>query len=259
MKALTDEELQKAILVVNGNAYEANIVRDIFHALGFRKLRKTRNAIQALEVMRDSAAGVVVMAEDVMPGGGIAFCQTLRLGIDSPGRTTPILMTAHTPRPELVFGARDAGANHVLAMPFSPLDLQARLRAVLRASPSFITAEGYVGPDRRRRNLPVAGIERRQSSGAPADLAQPMAVHLGMGLTLPPKSGERADNGDDDGAEGVRSLPIGQLTPGMELAEDVRTPDGALVAGRGVILSERTLARLRLITESGLQTCRVRV
>ena len=76
---------------------------------------------------------------------------------------TPIICLMANAEAETVFAARDAGADAVLARPFSPKQLKDKVLWVLGRDIDFVRSETYVGPDRRHFNSePYRGIERRR-------------------------------------------------------------------------------------------------
>jgi len=77
---------------------------------------------------------------------------------------TPIICLMANADAETVFAARDAGADAVLARPFSPNQLRDKVLWVLGREVEFVRSESYVGPDRRHFNAePYRGVERRRS------------------------------------------------------------------------------------------------
>jgi hypothetical protein len=48
-----------------------------------------------------------------------------------------------------------------------------------------------------------------------------------------------------NGAQAVRLIAVKELETGMRLAGDIRTHDGLLLVGRGQVVSESLLARIR--------------
>jgi len=76
---------------------------------------------------------------------------------------TPIICLMANADAETVFAARDAGADAVLARPFSPNQLRDKVLWVLGREVEFVRSAGYVGPDRRHFNAePYRGVERRR-------------------------------------------------------------------------------------------------
>jgi DNA-binding response OmpR family regulator len=92
---------------------------------------------------------------------GLAFVRLIRTAPDSPNPFLPIIMlTAHSDL-RRVSEARDAGVSEFCAKPVSPVELARKIdHAIMRPRP-FVRAPGYFGPDRRRRNMPYEGRDRR--------------------------------------------------------------------------------------------------
>lgn len=121
----------------------------------------------AVEVVRDGQAAVqraregsfnLILLDVMLPGkDGFAVCRELRRG----GVTTPIiLLTARAAEAEKVLGLQ-LGADDYLTKPFSPLELRARIQAVLRRAngggPSEVYRFGDAEVDFRRCEVRRAG------------------------------------------------------------------------------------------------------
>jgi len=95
-----------------------------------------RDGEQALRRARERAFSLILL--DVMLPGkdGFQVCRELRRG----GIATPIiLLTARTAETEKVLGLQ-LGADDYVSKPFSPLELRARIQAVLRRAGGATTA-----------------------------------------------------------------------------------------------------------------------
>ncbi len=73
----------------------------------------------------------------------------------------PIIMLTANSEPEYVVEARDRGVTEFLAKPFTVDSLYRRLVSVIARPRPFVNAEQYFGPDRRRRQVPHGGRNRR--------------------------------------------------------------------------------------------------
>jgi DNA-binding response OmpR family regulator len=72
------------------------------------------------------------------------------------------MLTAHSDKPR-VEAARDAGATEFCAKPVTATELLRKVGAVINHPRPFVRSDGYVGPDRRRRDDPdYEGPERRK-------------------------------------------------------------------------------------------------
>ena len=68
------------------------------------------------------------------------------------------LILALWPREEL---ARDAGVDEFIAKPVTAKALLARINSIVNHRRPFIRTGRYFGPDRRRKNMPFDGPEKR--------------------------------------------------------------------------------------------------
>jgi len=118
-----------SILVVEDEpAVQELIAMNLEHA--GHSVMRARDAEQAAVMVRNILPDVVLL-DWMLPGqSGIAFARRLRE--DSRTRGVPIIMlTARGAEADKVAGL-DAGADDYLTKPFSPRELVARIRAVLR-------------------------------------------------------------------------------------------------------------------------------
>ena len=86
----------------------------------------------------------------------------IRNSPDSPNRQLPIIMLTASSEQDFVLAARDRGVTEFLAKPFTVQKFYDRLVAVIARPRSFVDAESYFGPDRRRRQVDFGGPDRRQ-------------------------------------------------------------------------------------------------
>jgi two-component system, chemotaxis family, chemotaxis protein CheY len=151
-------------LVIDKNPLSAELVRDILVMLGTQIIRIARTTDRALQVLRSEEIDVVITEFQTEPENGVAFVDRLRNGIDSPDRQIPIIMLTANSAPMNVARARDAGVSEFLTKPFNVEGLYRRLVSVIARPRSYVNSEGYFGPDRRRRQVPYEGPDRRSSS-----------------------------------------------------------------------------------------------
>lgn len=102
------------------------------------------------------------------PDRGLDLTRKLRADAGSPNPFVPILMTAGSGHQNRVIRARDAGVSDYLVKPFTARALALKLENIVENPRSFVLCETYVGPDRRRRNEPFEGPDRRQAESMPA-------------------------------------------------------------------------------------------
>jgi two-component system alkaline phosphatase synthesis response regulator PhoP len=125
----------KKVLVVDDDAKTVELVRLYLNRDGYRVLT-AYNGNDALKQAREGHPDLIVL-DLMLPGiDGLEVCRILRKESDIP----IIMLTALTTDEDRLAGL-DLGADDYVTKPFSPRELAARVRAVLRRLP------GERGPD----------------------------------------------------------------------------------------------------------------
>ncbi|MGA9347537.1 MAG: response regulator transcription factor [Anaerolineae bacterium] len=129
------------ILVVDDDKKTAELVKLYLEKDGYRVLA-AYDGWQALELARQKRPDLLVL-DLMLPGvDGLDVCRILR----GEGNKVPIIMlTAKTTEADKLIGL-DLGADDYVTKPFSPRELLARVRAVLRR----VGEEEYEGPSEVR-------------------------------------------------------------------------------------------------------------
>jgi len=153
------------VLVVEDEPAVQDLIAVNLEHAGHRVLR-ARDAEAALDAMKGELPDLLVI-DWMLPGmSGVALAKTLRS--DDRSRRLPIiLLTARGDEADKVAGL-DAGADDYLTKPFSPRELVARIRAVLR------------------RRAPEAGDEPVELSGLRLEPATRRVFGKGSPLALGP-------------------------------------------------------------------------
>jgi len=101
-----------------------NLVQDHY------KVVEAENGEQALKIVQRDKPSLVIL-DLMMPGmSGLEVCRTLR-GQDETAKLPILMLTAKAGEADRVLGL-ELGADDYLAKPFSPRELVARVRAILR-------------------------------------------------------------------------------------------------------------------------------
>ncbi len=151
-----------AVMVVDANRHMLNLITEILHGLTIRTVATRTNAVDAFKEMQISAFDLVISDQAMEPISGIEFIQMLRTSKNSPDRFVPVIMVTASSDVGTVNGARDAGVTEFMTKPFSARGLYARILEVINNPRAFIRTKTYFGPDRRRREEPYEGKERRK-------------------------------------------------------------------------------------------------
>lgn len=117
---------RKRVLVVEDDAKTADIVKVYLEKDGYA-VQTAHDGPQGLAAARNDSPDLIVL-DLLLPGlSGLDICRTIRRE-----KPTPIIMlTALSTEPDKLSGL-DLGADDYMSKPFSPRELVARVRAVLR-------------------------------------------------------------------------------------------------------------------------------
>ncbi|MFQ6102225.1 MAG: response regulator transcription factor [Anaerolineae bacterium] len=150
----------QTILVVDDEHHIVEVVQDYLKQAGYRVLT-ARDGQTALTLARQGPPDLIVL-DLMLPGGldGLEVCRRLRR--DSTLADVPIIMlTARTEETDRLIGL-ELGADDYVTKPFSPREVVARVRAVLRRAggdfqPSSVVRVGDLEIDLTKRSVTVGG------------------------------------------------------------------------------------------------------
>ncbi len=149
----------KRVLVVEDDVKTADIVRVYLERDGYQ-VSTCHDGTEGLNSAQSSPPDLIVL-DLLMPGlSGLDLCRILRRE-----SSVPIIMLTALSTEQNKLTGLDLGADDYLTKPFSPRELVARVRAVLRRSPeeapsgAKTLAVGQVSLDPGRRTVSVHGQE----------------------------------------------------------------------------------------------------
>ena len=142
----------KKVLVVDDDVKTVELVKLYLSRDGYRVLT-AYDGTEALRLAREGHPDLIVL-DLMLPGiDGLGICRTLRGESDVP----IIMLTAKTTDQDKLIGL-DLGADDYVTKPFSPRELAARVRVVLRRLP------GERGPDEIKRGELTVNFLRHEAS-----------------------------------------------------------------------------------------------
>ena len=142
----------KRVLVVDDDAKTVELVKLYLNRDGYRVLT-AYDGVEALRLAREGHPDLIVL-DLMLPGiDGLEVCRTLRGESDVP----MIMLTARTTDEDKLTGL-GLGADDYVTKPFSPRELTARVRAVLRRLP------GERGPDEIKYGQLTVNFIRHEAS-----------------------------------------------------------------------------------------------
>jgi CheY-like chemotaxis protein len=167
-------------LVLDPNPMGRSMLSHALQQIGLRSIEACSSPRIALERLQEFAADFVLMDWSDQH----AAPETIRLlrSRHSPNRYVPIIVASAVREAQAVLGARDAGMSEFFLKPFTVETVRSRVVSVLSRPRPFVEANGYFGPDRRRRGASFEGEERRRASGARPGFPLGPAGSAPMGL-----------------------------------------------------------------------------
>jgi two-component system alkaline phosphatase synthesis response regulator PhoP len=143
--------MAKKILVIDDEMQIVEICSDYIKAAGFDVITAS-NGLKGLAAVRREKPDLIVLDLMMPEMDGLDFCRTLRRENDTP----IIILTARVDETDKLIGL-ELGADDYITKPFSPRELVARIRVVLRRTSNEPTSDiiriGQVELDRAHYHL----------------------------------------------------------------------------------------------------------
>jgi CheY-like chemotaxis protein len=153
------------ILIVEDNQPMAELLRSLLETFGFQNIMIARNGEEGFEAYCREKPDLVIADWMMKPLDGIALTRRLRTDPKSPNPFVPVILMTGFSEKHRVTEARDAGITEFLVKPFNARDLYRRIAQIIENPRLFVRAEGFFGPDRRRKNEEAyQGPNRREDS-----------------------------------------------------------------------------------------------
>jgi CheY-like chemotaxis protein len=154
---------RSVVLLVEQNSQAMDALTAMFRGFGVRKQFKATTGAEAMHFVKTQELDLIVSDASMPDMDGYDFVRWLRREAPEASRFTPVIMlTGHAAR-SMVEKSRDSGANFVVSRPFTPELLLQRVFWVAKDERQMVVAEGYVGPDRRFKNMgPPLGVKGRR-------------------------------------------------------------------------------------------------
>ncbi len=148
------------LLLADQHPAYLHLLRTMVEGMGFRQNWTVRTVGEAMVIMRDLKMDMLIVDRQLGDGDGLDLVRWARSDV-SPNKFIPIIMASNLANRQVVNAARDAGINEFLAKPMAPRDLFMRIAACVDRPRAFVRTKVYFGPDRRRRESPITGPDRR--------------------------------------------------------------------------------------------------
>lgn len=171
------------ILLVEDEEAIAEMLRGFFERDDYRFLHVTSGE-EGLERLKQRPVDVVLLDLSLPGKDGIDVCREVRRTSDVP----VIMLTARDTEVDKVLGL-EMGADDYVTKPFSPRELLARVRAVLRriedraSVPNVVLSVGGFEVDSGRREVRTPSGESIRPTAKEFDLLQYLAENKGLALS----------------------------------------------------------------------------
>ena len=150
------------VLCVDDSPYMIQILRTLLQALGVKTVHSIdprRDVIGEIKVWRPD---LIIMDHLMKPIDGLELIRMVRNLKGQAYRFVPIVLLTGNAHQEVVTQARFfSGADAVLVKPVSARRLHECLIALVESDRTFVETETYFGPDRRVKDRPFEGGDRR--------------------------------------------------------------------------------------------------
>ena len=178
MATARDNFASSTALIVEDSDLMRELLRNVISSFEFKKVLTVETADAALQILDVNLPDVIVT--DWLLGGpsGLDLLKNIRREYPDPERRVPIVMCTAYTDPKRIFRARDAGVNEILAKPFTATRIYSALASCLFTPRHFIDKSSYVGPDRRRRQLPIDFPDRRGRKGGAVVVKEEDTIEL---------------------------------------------------------------------------------
>src|SRR5688572_4194370 len=130
--------MNELILVIDDEPKIVKLARDYLEQSGFR-VAAAGDGTTGIAVARQERPDLIVLDLNLPGSDGLDVCRTLRRDSDVP----IIMLTARAEETDRLIGL-ELGADDYIAKPFSPRELVARVRAVLRRVRGGVQQPGMI-------------------------------------------------------------------------------------------------------------------
>jgi CheY-like chemotaxis protein len=155
------------LLLFVESEFARQLLTDMCRSLHFNTVISKRDYTNAWDAFKNNPIDIVF--GDITSQNGLQFLKAVRDIEKSPNALVPFIATSIRSSAGCVASARDTGATEFLKLPLSAITLLERIIYVIEHPRVFVRVEGFLGPDRRRKQRPFQGADRRKPTSAETD------------------------------------------------------------------------------------------
>lgn len=151
------------VLLIDDNPQALEATSGMLRGFGMHRQVKCTSALDAQNIVKTRELDLIVTDCALPDMDGYDFVRWLRRSAPEEANFLPVIMLMGHAARTMVEKSRDCGANFVVTKPLTPSVLLQRIYWVAKDERAMVRAEGYVGPDRRFRNIgPPLGMKGRR-------------------------------------------------------------------------------------------------
>lgn len=150
------------VLVVDDSQYMIKIIKVLLDAMGIHDVYGIDCPTKVYAAIKQWEPDLIISDHLMEPISGLQMIQHIRADDSNPHRFIPIVLLTGFAKAEVVKEARfNAGADAVLVKPVSAQRLYDCIVSIYESERTFIETKTYFGPDRRVKDRPFEGPDRR--------------------------------------------------------------------------------------------------
>ena len=153
---------QLKVLVVDSNRQSFQVLLSILAAMHIEQVHSAETIKDAARELRNWSPDLVITELLVDGEDALAFFRRVRCGDNESDPFVPVVLLTGRTEVARIKEARDTGVNEILAKPVAAADLYERIVEIIENPRPYVRTKSFFGPDRRRRNKPYDGEERRE-------------------------------------------------------------------------------------------------
>ncbi|MEQ9641698.1 MAG: response regulator [Alphaproteobacteria bacterium] len=155
-----------AVMVVDDNQYMLHIVKAVLNSMRIKEVHGFTDAADAFADLMNWYPDVIFTDSAMDPLNGLEFVKLIRSS-KGPIQFVPlIVLTGHADR-RLVQQARDSGADYTLRKPVALDGVYKTFVHMVEKNRVFVESALYFGPERRKKQRPFDGPDRRNADVTP--------------------------------------------------------------------------------------------
>ena len=158
-----------SVFVVNETKFTQNLVANLLRCMNITQIKTFYEVKEAIAGGASLSPDVMVMDYLADGANGEDGVRLIRRQEDERLAFVPIVVVSAYTEYWRVMAARDAGATEIVALPVSVRVLYKTLTRIATQPRPFVRTPDYFGPDRRRKQRPFEGPDRRQAAPCQAE------------------------------------------------------------------------------------------